>query len=437
MKPVLKLFLLTIFFSLSLNVKAQIKVDVKRKTETQVNKRANQKADQGISKGLDAVEDGLKGDKKKEAPAAKEAAPKTAEAPKKQSEAAVVKAENKDISTPNSLEAYSKYDFIPGEKVIFFDDFSQDAIGDFPALWNTNGTAEVVTTNLYPGNWMKFVCNESIWTDALFTLPENYTIEFDIVPIKGKDNKMTGYIIRFMQANNARGWDSGTAPGKGGFQFKVEYTGRPGYSTWFFREDCRPAALSGYKNEPLYKQNENQKYHIAIWVQKSRIRLYQDQEKMIDLPKGLPVDCIKPDRLRFEYGAAMVSNIRFAVGAPDMRNKLITEGKLVSYGIYFDVNKDVVKPESYGTLKEIAAVLGENPDVKVKITGHTDSDGADPANLELSKKRGAAVKNELIKSFGIDASRLESDGLGETQPIATNDSPANKALNRRVEFLKL
>ena len=146
---------------------------------------------------------------------------------------------------------------------------------------------------------------------------------------------------------------------------------------------------------------------------------------------------MKPDRIRFEYGAAMISNVRVAVGAPDMRNKLITEGKLVTYGIYFDVNKDVVKPESYGTLKEIAAVLTENPDVKVKIVGHTDSDGADAANLDLSKRRGASVKNELVKNFGIDASRLESDGMGETQPVAPNDTPANKALNRRVELIKL
>jgi len=133
----------------------------------------------------------------------------------------------------------------------------------------------------------------------------------------------------------------------------------------------------------------------------------------------------------------MVSNIRIAVGAPDMRNKLITEGKLVTYGIYFDVNKDVVKPESFGTLKEIAKVLTENPGVRVKIIGHTDGDGADAANLDLSKRRGASVKNELVKSFGIDASRLESDGMGKSQPVAPNDSPVNKDLNRRVEFIKL
>ena len=110
---------------------------------------------------------------------------------------------------------------------------------------------------------------------------------------------------------------------------------------------------------------------------------------------------------------------------------------MVSYGIYFDVNKDVVKPESYGTLKEIANVLKENPAVRVKIVGHTDSDGAAAANLDLSKRRGASVLNELVKDFGIDAAHLESDGLGATKPIAPNDTPVNKALNRRVEFIKL
>jgi outer membrane protein OmpA-like peptidoglycan-associated protein len=120
-----------------------------------------------------------------------------------------------------------------------------------------------------------------------------------------------------------------------------------------------------------------------------------------------------------------------------MRSKLLTDGKLVTYGIYFDVNKDVVKPESYGTLKGIADVLKENADVKVKIVGHTDSDGADASNMDLSKRRGASVKDALVKDFGIDATRLESDGMGETQPIAPNDTPVNKALNRRVELIKI
>jgi outer membrane protein OmpA-like peptidoglycan-associated protein len=133
----------------------------------------------------------------------------------------------------------------------------------------------------------------------------------------------------------------------------------------------------------------------------------------------------------------MITNFRIAAGLPDTRNKLLTEGKLVTYGIHFDVNKDVVKPESYGTLKEIAAILNEVPDVKVKILGHTDADGQDAANLDLSKRRAASVKAELSKNFGVNTDRIVTDGMGESQPVAPNDTPVNKALNRRVEFIKL
>jgi outer membrane protein OmpA-like peptidoglycan-associated protein len=120
-----------------------------------------------------------------------------------------------------------------------------------------------------------------------------------------------------------------------------------------------------------------------------------------------------------------------------MRNKLLTEGKLVSYGIYFDVNSDKLKPESSGTINEIATILKENPTVKIKIVGHTDSDGDDKANLDLSKRRAVSVKNALVKNFNIDAVRIETDGKGESEPVAPNDNGTNKALNRRVEFIKL
>jgi outer membrane protein OmpA-like peptidoglycan-associated protein len=115
----------------------------------------------------------------------------------------------------------------------------------------------------------------------------------------------------------------------------------------------------------------------------------------------------------------------------------MTTGKFVTYGITFDVNSDKIKPESYGTLKDIANVLKENAAVKVKIIGHTDADGDAAKNIDLSKRRALSVKNELSKNFGIDASRMETDGKGKTEPIAPNDTPANKAQNRRVEFVKL
>jgi outer membrane protein OmpA-like peptidoglycan-associated protein len=73
----------------------------------------------------------------------------------------------------------------------------------------------------------------------------------------------------------------------------------------------------------------------------------------------------------------------------------------------------------------------------VKVVGHTSSDGDDNANMELSKKRAASVKEMLTTEFGIDASRIETEGKGETQPVADNKEKEGKALNRRVEFIKL
>jgi outer membrane protein OmpA-like peptidoglycan-associated protein len=132
-----------------------------------------------------------------------------------------------------------------------------------------------------------------------------------------------------------------------------------------------------------------------------------------------------------------IANFRFAVGAPDTRSRLLTEGKLITRGITFDSGSDVIKPESYGVIKEIADVLKENSSLRIKIIGHTDSDGADDMNLTLSKKRSAAVKNTLEKQFGIDASRMETDGKGESEPVSPNNTSEGKANNRRVEFIKL
>ena len=88
------------------------------------------------------------------------------------------------------------------------------------------------------------------------------------------------------------------------------------------------------------------------------------------------------------------------------------------------------------TSKEIAAVLSENADLKILIVGHTDSDGDEAANLDLSKRRAASVKTALANEFKVDVSRMDVDGKGESQPIDRNDTPAGKANNRRVEFVK-
>jgi OmpA-OmpF porin, OOP family len=333
-----------------------------------------------------------------------------------------------------SMQTYSKYDFIPGEKVMFSDDFMETAVGDFPANWNTTASGEVVTTNMYPGNWFKMIGSGCAVVDGGLKLPDNFTVEYDVIgnPFE-EGNPSFEFGFYMYSAQNPKDMNEGGAvPGLNG-GIKMTFGYRATYSAY----STEGYTISGEKDDAVMEAGK--KYRLSFWVQKTRLRVYLDQVKVFDLPKVFEAG-LKINMMRFELwesGNPMITNFRVAAGLPDMRSKLITEGKLVSYGIYFDVNTDVVKPESYGTLKGIADVLKENPTVRVKIVGHTDSDGADAVNLDLSKRRGASVKAELIKNFGIDASRLESDGLGEAKPVAPNDTPSNKAMNRRVEFIKL
>ena len=345
----------------------------------------------------------------------------------------VNESDTKETEQNTQLIISSKYDFVPGEKIIFFDDFTAENIGDFPVQWNTTGSGEVVTANIADGRWFNITNGRGITTlDEPVTLPDNYTIEFDVIKTKDpKNNSNSGFSFAILSTTKPKDLNYGLArPGEAAIRFGFEYSN----SYIAYDNDNSTPDVSGREEQP--KLLADKKYRISIWVQKERIRLYVGEEKLFDLPKVM-FKKFKYNMIRFDRGTAMIANLRIATGLPDMRSKLITEGKLVTYGIYFDVNKDVVKPESYGTIKGIADVLKDNPTVKIKIVGHTDSDGDDKSNLDLSKRRAASVKDALIKNFSIDAARIETDGKGEGGPIAPNDSGVNKALNRRVEFIKL
>jgi outer membrane protein OmpA-like peptidoglycan-associated protein len=228
-------------------------------------------------------------------------------------------------------------------------------------------------------------------------------------------------------------------PGYGGQPGLAGFKIHPDYDNVFWNNWSEAREWQGDNGQVSFSFKSKEKYHLAFWVQKQRVRIYADENKVLDLPKGLQVN-YKYNIFRIETldnANPIISNFRIAAGLPDIRNKLLTEGKLISYGIYFDVNKDVVKSESYPSLKEIAAILKDNPTLKIKIVGYTDSDGDDKSNLDLSKRRAVSVKNALVKDFGIDAARIETDGKGESEPVAPNDSGINKAHNRRVEFIKL
>lgn len=402
--------------------------------------KMEQKAGDKVDKGIDDATDG----KKKEDKRTDETSSSSSDKQSKEVNAA--DKEEAASSEPATMKAYSKYDFVPGEKVFAFEDFSTADVGDFPQRWNTNGTAEVVTVSTKQGKWLKMNKDATFYPEFITDLPENFTLEFDL----GVNNDWNSYPFH-LSITKLKSPDAYTDYGhyvrwQGEhtihMNFKPALHSYTGNSQILIGSDGNHAVNNdvSFKTWNVTDKNFG---HISVWRQKERLRVYVNEEKIYDLPKAFKSDA-KYTSVVFGMQAGykeddyiLLGNIRLAVGAPDTRNKLITEGKFVTTGILFDVNKDVIKPESYGTLKSIAGVLNENADVKVKIIGHTDSDGDDKANLDLSKRRAEAVKASLSKDFNVDASRMETDGKGETQPADKNNTVTGKANNRRVEFIKL
>jgi OmpA-OmpF porin, OOP family len=123
------------------------------------------------------------------------------------------------------------------------------------------------------------------------------------------------------------------------------------------------------------------------------------------------------------------------VDAAAMAKGLGETGHIALYGIYFDTDKAVIKPESRPTLEQIAKLLTGQPQLNVFIVGHTDSQGAFDYNMELSRRRAEAIAAELVKSYQIAPARLRTAGVGMLSPVGSNASESGRALNRRVELV--
>jgi len=131
-----------------------------------------------------------------------------------------------------------------------------------------------------------------------------------------------------------------------------------------------------------------------------------------------------------------IKNIRVNEGGKDLYDRIMSEGKYVTRGILFEVNKAEINGESMGVINKMVKLMKKHEDLNFRIEGHTDSDGDNSFNQKLSEDRAAAIMNMMIQ-LGIDLSRLESKGYGESNPVNDNLTPEGKANNRRVEFVKI
>ena len=342
------------------------------------------------------------------------------------------------------FKAYSKYDFIPGDQLIAFEDFSQDETGDLPARWNTNTSAEVVTLSNQDGNWMKVGKGKSAYVaDFIEEVPENFTLEFDVVfDFNAEDwaySRTVGFLLSDLENPNYRleDWQAG----KDLFRMNLHF---PKGAEYYKRAADSQLNTNADKGVPKLTREgfqRGQRIHVAVWRQKTRVRVYVEGQKVFDVPRALEKGVVaKTLRLQSHISEeghnAYIGNIRYAVGKPDMRNKLLTEGRLVTYGITFDTGSAYIRSESTGTLKKIAEILNANPSLQVQIVGHTDADGDANYNMDLSMMRASSVEQALTDQFGVDASQLSSIGKGETELLDAGTSSESKAKNRRVEFIK-
>lgn len=392
------------------------------KAKNKINQRIDHRVDQGMDKALDKAEG------KDNPPAGGSSAPTQA----------------------STLTSYAKYDFVPGEKVLYDEDFAQDSTGELPTGWNSSGSGEVVTLDKFSGHWLRLHKSVAYLSANKSSFGQDYTIEFDLLlRLKNNGWMYPQFLVSLLASRDLSPDDNSLLRDYKQFAAATALMAP-------FEGNASRALFEAFKeNASIFKgdlvnigQLQNwygQPMHIAVQVQKQRFRYWVNGLKVFDVPKGMPA-ADTMSQLRIEVGSTnyaeenygvYISNLRIATGLPDTRHKLIEDGKFSTNGIAFDLNSAAIRPESVGVLKEIVTVLKENPSVRIKVAGHTSSDGDDAANLELSKKRAVAVRDALAKEGNIDARRIDTEGKGETEPVADNKTKEGRAQNRRVEFIKL
>jgi len=417
------------FLFIGSNVEAQFLKRLGKSAEKAAERAIIKKTDQKVTKETEKAMDTVLGNGKKQKKR------KT-----KKNESTEVTENDGPTNVPNEIDTseetnraemppktWSKYNFVPGDKIIFDDDLAGEENGEFPSRWDlSQGSAE--NAKMGDENIIRFE-NRSIINplmDEQYYLPEVFTIEFDAY-FNDTYYSWQSYDIRFWQGTQylSEGedvfWPIQLFKDGAKTQTKTK-----GYQKIFDAHNEATGEVIGWK-------------HIAISFNKRSLKVFVDEYRALNIPNYgyKPKMMSIASYMHKPEGKPMaIKNIRIAEGGKDLYDRVIADGKFVTRGILFDVNKSTLKPSSMGVINEVAKMMQEHTDLKFSIEGHTDSDGDDNSNLELSEKRAAAVKTVLANS-GIDSSRLQIKGMGESVPVSDNTTPEGKANNRRVEFVKI
>ncbi len=400
-----------------------------RAAQTAENKILN-KTSTATDKSIDKAEAEVKKDTKKKAD--------SPDAPSEESgevETAKAPAPSKSAPKTSSLKSFANYDFVPGDKLIYYYDMAGERDAEIPGRMLVNdGNVEVQT---YKGEKVLLIPAkaELSMVPAINSnnyLPEQFTLEFDVMT-NGESYQNGAVRLYFRKPEHSNYKWSGTCV------YKVDLSGlsngRGGIDFTSHKEDGGIIGGHRYFVDEANINTPDTWRKVAIYVNKNIGKVYVDQYRVGIMNQLQPGAGMVTFEFSNEYTPIMIKNIRIAKGGSDAYNKVMTEGKFVSYGIQFDVNKATLKPESMGTINEVYKMLNENAGLKFEIGGHTDSDGSAEANIKLSEDRAKSVKAALVE-LGIDESRLTVKGFGASKPVNDNSSAENKARNRRVEFVK-
>jgi len=313
---------------------------------------------------------------------------------------------------------WSKYDFVPGDHILFEDNLEGEENGEFPSRWDLQrGVVEVAEFGgenviMFRGGAPTIV---PYFKEAREDyLPDVFTVEFDLYCAEAnfslylydrknqESGSPSGYT--YLQINNQR----------------MEF----GQSN---------SVLPEAKNLPKRRW-----MHVSVAYTNGKLKAYMDETRLINIPrtdfdpKGISLYTYHARNDQLFY----VKNIRIAEGGVKYYDRVMQDGKIIAHGIRFDTGKSTLKPESMGVINEIYDLMDNNPDLKFSVEGHTDNVGDDASNLVLSTDRARTVMETLVR-MGISEDRLTSKGLGETQPMDDNNVPEGRANNRRVEFVKI
>ncbi len=384
-----------------------------RSAESEAAERVNR----GVSAGADATEEAVMGGDNDESASSGSNGSGSTGSGSNGSTSSSGGAAATGASAPNVA---ANYDYTRGERPLFYDDYADDNLGDFPRnLELVEGTWDVV--DIDGRRWLRATGGRGSDFQVVLPeqLPERFTIEYEIMythgnqvtvlatsPIEGGPTGYEGTLVQ-VQSRETGAWI-------------------PSANREFF------ASLGG--------ETLSDPTRIEIMVDGNHMKVFANGTRTANVPNA---QVVRSDRLHFEdlyfsnpENPIYVSAIRVDAGGRDLYGELEREGRVALQGIYFDTGSDRLRPESYAALDEVGIMLSEHGDLTLLIEGHTDSQGDEASNLDLSDRRAASVRRYLVGEFGIVATRLSSRGLGESEPVASNDTPEGRQQNRRVELVR-